>query len=174
VREGYRQGQSSLQISHAHRGVDEYTVIIDDPVTGSSLLRSRDEFEHLLRKAEQQMYSSIPDNRKAAGQSLREAAERTHESRLTSGRGRRFRQVRTIFSPRDAAHSSASSGVSSEAFRRRPLGTALWSATSTAAPPRHLRVVEPQPAGREDLQPHADAVEVTRRGNLSICQAAPV
>jgi DNA repair exonuclease SbcCD ATPase subunit len=65
-----------LQVSHAHRGIEEYTVSLENPGLGAVLLRNRDEFEHLLRKAEQQMDSPLSDNRKAAGQSLREAAER--------------------------------------------------------------------------------------------------
>ena len=77
-----------LQTSHQHLGVDEFKASLVDPRTGTQVLRTGDDFERLMLDAKSQMYSPLEANRRAAGNSLRIAAERLAKHIAVAGRRR--------------------------------------------------------------------------------------
>lgn len=77
-----------LHISHQHLGVDEFKASLVDPRTGTQVLRTGDDFERLMLDASSQMHSPLHANRRAAGNSLRIAAERLAKHVTVAGRRR--------------------------------------------------------------------------------------
>jgi hypothetical protein len=77
-----------LHISHQHRGVDEFQAALADAAAGTQVLRSNDQFERCMLDASSQMHSPLPANRRAAGNSLRIAAERLAKHVAAAGRRR--------------------------------------------------------------------------------------
>lgn len=77
-----------LHTSHQHLGVDEFKASLVDPRTGTQVLRTGDDFERLMLDANSQMYSPLEANRRAAGNSLRIAAERLAKHVTVAGRRR--------------------------------------------------------------------------------------
>ena len=67
---------NTLETLHRHRGVDRFSVVLVDPVMGTTLVPSEDDFERLVLGAESQMHSPLIENRRSAGNYLRIAAER--------------------------------------------------------------------------------------------------
>jgi len=77
-----------LHTSHQHLGVDEFKVVLSDPRGGAQVLRTGDDFEHLMLDASSQMHSPLTGNRRAAGNALRIAAERLAKHVTVAGRRR--------------------------------------------------------------------------------------
>jgi hypothetical protein len=77
-----------LHTSHQHLGVDEFKASLVDPRIGTQVLRTGDDFERLMLDAKSQMYSPLEANRRAAGNSLRIAAERLAKHVAVAGRRR--------------------------------------------------------------------------------------
>ncbi len=77
-----------LHMSHQHLGVDEFEASLVDPRTGTQVLRTGDDFERLMLDASSQMHSPLHANRRAAGNSLRIAAERLAKHVTVAGRRR--------------------------------------------------------------------------------------
>lgn len=68
--------------------MDEFKASLVDPRTGTQVLRTGDDFERLMLDAKSQMYSPLEANRRAAGNSLRIAAERLAKHVTVAGRRR--------------------------------------------------------------------------------------
>jgi hypothetical protein len=77
-----------LQVSHQHLGVDEFRASLVDARTGTQIVRTGDDFERLMLDASSQMHSPLVDNRRAAGNALRIAAERLAKHVIVAGRRR--------------------------------------------------------------------------------------
>lgn len=77
-----------LQVSHQHLGVDEFRASLVDARTGTQIVRTGDDFERLMLDASSQMHSPLLDNRRAAGNALRIAAERLAKHVIVAGRRR--------------------------------------------------------------------------------------
>lgn len=77
-----------LHALYQHRGTDEYEATLIDPLAGTQLVRTGDEFEQLMLAASSQMHSPLRENRRAAGNSLRVAAERLAKHVTVAGRRR--------------------------------------------------------------------------------------
>lgn len=77
-----------LHTSHQHLGVDEFKAVLVDLRMGTQLVRTGDDFERLMLDASSQMHSPLPANRRAAGNSLRIAAERLAKHVVVAGRRR--------------------------------------------------------------------------------------
>jgi hypothetical protein len=77
-----------LQVSHQHLGVNEFRASLVDARTGSQIVRTGDDFERLMLDASSQMHSPLVDNRRAAGNALRIAAERLAKHVIVAGRRR--------------------------------------------------------------------------------------
>ena len=76
----------TLQSLHQHSGTGEYSIALVDARQGSSVLRTGDDFERLMLTAQGQMSSPLHENRRAAGNSLRVAAERLTKHILVAAR----------------------------------------------------------------------------------------
>jgi len=76
----------TLQTLHQHVGTGEYSATLVDPRQGTAVLRTGDDFEHLMLNAQGQMSSPLPENRRSAGNSLRIATERLAKHILVAGR----------------------------------------------------------------------------------------
>ncbi|HTO00107.1 MAG TPA: AAA family ATPase [Microthrixaceae bacterium] len=76
----------SIHTLHQHHGIDEYNAALVDPRQGTRVTRSGDDFEHLMLTAKSQMGSPLEENRRAAGNSLRIAAERLAKHILVDAR----------------------------------------------------------------------------------------
>lgn len=76
----------TIQTLHQHRGIDEFSAVLVDPRQGTLITRSGDDFEQLMLNAKSQMGSPLEDNRRAAGNSLRIAAERLAKHILVDAR----------------------------------------------------------------------------------------
>lgn len=77
-----------LHTSNQHLGVDEFEAALVDPRTGTQLVRTGDDFERYMLDASSQMHSPLHVNRRAAGNSLRIAAERLAKHVVVAGRRR--------------------------------------------------------------------------------------
>lgn len=78
----------ALHVWHQHRGVGQYQAVLVDPITGTRLEVTGDDFENLMLEAQNQMHSPIRANRRAAGNSLRIATERLAKHVAVAGRRR--------------------------------------------------------------------------------------
>lgn len=65
---------------------DEFSIAIVAPSVGSVFDQRGDDFEHLMLEASSQMHSPLETNRRAAGNSLRVAAERLAKHVIVAGR----------------------------------------------------------------------------------------
>lgn len=77
-----------LHMNHQHLGVDEFEAVLSDPRDGTQVLKTGDDFERLMLDASSQMHSPLVANRRAAGNSLRIAAERLAKHVAVAGRRR--------------------------------------------------------------------------------------
>ena len=72
----YTNNLTGSQTLHQHLGIGEYEATLVDPRDGTQIVRTGDDFEHLMLNASSQMSSPLVENRQAAGNYLRIAAER--------------------------------------------------------------------------------------------------
>lgn len=75
-----------IETLHGYRQPDEFRITIVSPSDGSLVEQRGDDFEHLMLEAKGQMGSPLLNNRRAAGNSLRIAAERLAKHIIVSGR----------------------------------------------------------------------------------------
>lgn len=75
----------AIQTIHAHRGIEEFSVALQDPRVGSQVVTTGDDFERLMLDAQSQMTSPLVQNRRSAGNSLRIATERLAKHIIVEG-----------------------------------------------------------------------------------------